>query len=70
MSKIPKIYQLQRLSFAPMVINLDNEDQTFYNSNGTLLTTMLKKCSDFLCMKTPLSLQHQPPSEQHTIVNS
>ena len=35
----------------------DNVDRTFYNSYGTLLTTMLKQCLDFLWMKIPLSLQ-------------
>ena len=45
-------------------------DQTFYNSHGTLLTTVHKQCSDFLWMKTPLSLQHPLPSKQQTIVNS
>ena len=45
-------------------------DRTFYNSYGTLLTTMHKQCLDFLWMKILLSLQHSLPSKKQIIVHS
>ena len=50
MSKIPKILPATTtFSFCPDGSQTlqDNADQTFYNSYGTLLTTMHKQCSDF-----------------------
>ena len=44
-------------------------DQTFYNSYGTLLTTMHQQCLDFLWLKILLSFQHSLPNKQQTIVN-
>ena len=59
MSKIPKILPATTtFSFCPDGSQTlqDNADQTFYNSYGTLLTTMHKQCSDsFLDVNAPQS---------------